>query len=207
MLLTRMDPDDSDPVRRLLKHSPDTAGGLMTSDPVVLTPATSVADALARVRDPDLTAALSSMVFVALPPTATPTGRYLGCVPLQRLLRVPPADLVAAPTPPPEIEVEVWLESIQMLRSLEPKRICMTHFGDNDPETQLARVEAWLKDAAEESSHDDRERFAEWLLPRFDAEDGDVAERLKQAMPPDQLWLGLERYWRKRRESESEDSA
>jgi Mg/Co/Ni transporter MgtE len=94
MLLTRMDPGDSAPVRRLLTHSPDTAGGLMTSDPVVLTPDTSVAEALARVRDPDLTAALSSMVFVARPPTATPTGRYLGCVPLQRLLREAPAELV-----------------------------------------------------------------------------------------------------------------
>ncbi|BBZ71350.1 magnesium transporter MgtE N-terminal domain-containing protein [Mycobacterium paraseoulense] len=94
MLLTRMDPDDSAPVRRLLAHSPDTAGGLMTSDPVVLTPDTSVAEALARVRDPDLTPALSSMVFVARPPTSTPTGRYLGCVQLQRLLREPPAELV-----------------------------------------------------------------------------------------------------------------
>lgn len=94
MLLTEMDPDDSDPVRRLLKHSPDTAGGLMTSNPVVLTPDTAVAEALARVRDPDLTPALSSMVFVARPPTATPTGHYLGCVQLQRLLREPPAELV-----------------------------------------------------------------------------------------------------------------
>lgn len=93
-LLTRMDPDDSNSVRRLLKHSPDTAGGLMTSNPVVLTPDTSVAEALARVRDPDLTPALSSMVFVARPPTATPTGHYLGCVQLQRLLREPPAELV-----------------------------------------------------------------------------------------------------------------
>jgi Mg/Co/Ni transporter MgtE len=94
MLLTRMDPDDSEPVRRLLKHSPDTAGGLMTSNPVVLTPDTSVAEALARVRDSDLTAALSSMVFVVRPPTATPTGRYLGCVQLQRLLREAPSELV-----------------------------------------------------------------------------------------------------------------
>ncbi|HET9877354.1 MAG TPA: CBS domain-containing protein [Mycobacterium sp.] len=93
-LLARMDPDESDPVRRLLKHSPDTAGGLMTSNPVVLTPDTSVAEALARVRDPDLTPALSSLVFVARSPTATPTGRYLGCVPLQRLLRVAPGELV-----------------------------------------------------------------------------------------------------------------
>lgn len=94
MLLTRMHPGESEPVRRLLTHSPDTAGGLMTSDPVVLTPDTSVAEALARIRDPDLTAALASMVFVARPPTATPTGHYLGCIPLQRLLREAPAELV-----------------------------------------------------------------------------------------------------------------
>jgi glyoxylase-like metal-dependent hydrolase (beta-lactamase superfamily II) len=118
---------------------------------------------------------------------------------------VPPSDLAAAPTPPPEIEVEVWLESLQMLRSLEPKRICMTHFGwKDDVEGQIARVEAWLKDAAEESSHDDPERFAEWLHARFDAEGEEIAERLRQAMPPDQLWQGLERYWRKRREATTE---
>jgi Mg/Co/Ni transporter MgtE len=93
--LRRMDPEDSEDVRRLLSHSPDTAGGLMTSEPVVLAPDTTVAEALARVRDPDLTPALASLVFVARPPTATPTGRYLGCVHLQRLLREPPAALVS----------------------------------------------------------------------------------------------------------------
>ncbi|MCX2714855.1 magnesium transporter MgtE N-terminal domain-containing protein [Mycolicibacterium sp. J2] len=95
ILLARMDPEDSEPVRRLLQHSPDTAGGLMTSDPVVLAPDTTVAEALARIRDPDLTPALASLAFVVRPPTATPTGRYLGCVHLQRLLREPPASLVS----------------------------------------------------------------------------------------------------------------
>ncbi|KMO67209.1 Mg/Co/Ni transporter MgtE [Mycobacterium sp. BK558] len=94
-LLRRMDPEDSEDVRRLLSHSPNTAGGLMTSEPVVLAPDTTVAEALARVRDPDLTPALASLVFVVRPPTATPTGRYLGCVHLQRLLREPPAELVS----------------------------------------------------------------------------------------------------------------
>jgi Mg/Co/Ni transporter MgtE len=94
-LLRRMDPEESEPVRRLLSHSPDTAGGLMTSEPVVVAPDTTVAEALARVRDPDLTPALASMAFVVRPPTATPTGRYLGCVHLQRLLREPPAALVS----------------------------------------------------------------------------------------------------------------
>jgi Mg/Co/Ni transporter MgtE len=97
-LLTRMDPEDSAPVRRLLRHSPDTAGGLMTSDPVVLTADTTVAEALALVRDPDLTTALSSMVYVTRPPTATPSGRYLGCVHLQRLLREPPSELLGGIT-------------------------------------------------------------------------------------------------------------
>ncbi|MCE9515326.1 MAG: CBS domain-containing protein [Mycobacterium sp.] len=95
VLLGRMDPEDSEPVRRLLSHSPDTAGGLMTSDPVVLGPDTTVAEALARVRDPDLTPALASLVFVVRPPTATPTGRYLGCVHTQALLREPPGNLVS----------------------------------------------------------------------------------------------------------------
>ncbi|RVW02783.1 magnesium transporter MgtE N-terminal domain-containing protein [Rhodococcus xishaensis] len=93
-LLQRMDPEDSEPVRRLLEHSPDTAGGLMTPQPVALTPSTTVAEALARARNADLTPALASMLFVVRPPTATPTGRYLGCVHLQRLLREPPASLV-----------------------------------------------------------------------------------------------------------------
>ncbi len=94
-LLQLMDPQDSEPVRRLLEHSPDTAGGLMTPEPVVLTASTTVAEALARARNYDVTPpALSSMVFVVRPPTATPTGRYLGCVHLQKLLREPPASLV-----------------------------------------------------------------------------------------------------------------
>ncbi|MFG1784321.1 magnesium transporter MgtE N-terminal domain-containing protein [Rhodococcus oryzae] len=93
-LLQLMDPEDSEPVRRLLEHSPDTAGGLMTPEPVILTPSTTVAEALARVRNPDLTPALASLVFVVRPPISTPTGRYLGCVHLQQLLREPPATLV-----------------------------------------------------------------------------------------------------------------
>lgn len=95
VLLGLMDPEESAPVRRLMSFSPDTVGALMTPEPLILTPQTTVAEALALARDPDLPTSLSSMVFVVRPPTATPTGRYLGCVHLQRLLREPPATLVA----------------------------------------------------------------------------------------------------------------
>jgi Mg/Co/Ni transporter MgtE len=94
-LLALMEPEESAPVERLLQYSFDTAGGLMTPEPVILSPDATIAEALARVRNADLTVALSTMVFVCRPPTATPTGRYLGCVHIQRLLREPPFDLVA----------------------------------------------------------------------------------------------------------------
>ncbi len=94
-LLALMEPEESAPVRRLLQYSAESAGGLMTPEPVVLTPDATIAEALARVRSPDLTPALASMVFVCRPPQATPTGRYLGCVHTQRLLREPPFELVA----------------------------------------------------------------------------------------------------------------
>lgn len=93
-LLARMDPEESEPVRRLLTHSPDTAGGLMTSEPIIVTASTTVAETLARVRDPDITPAAATLVFVVRPPTATPTGKYLGCAHLQALLREPPANIV-----------------------------------------------------------------------------------------------------------------
>lgn len=94
-LLELMEPEESEPVRRLLQYSADTAGGLMTTDPVVLTPDATIAEALARVRNEDLTPAMASLVFVCRPPQTTPTGPYLGCVHIQRLLRDPPFDLVA----------------------------------------------------------------------------------------------------------------
>nr|WP_225954620.1 CBS domain-containing protein [Kibdelosporangium phytohabitans] len=94
-LLELMEPEESEPVKRLLEYSAESAGGLMTPEPIVLAPDATIAEALARVRNPDLTPALASMVFVTRPPSATPTGRYLGCVHMQRLLREPPSDLVA----------------------------------------------------------------------------------------------------------------
>ncbi len=113
-LLERMEPTESAPVRRLLNYPADSAGGLMTPEPIVLRPDATVAEALARIRNPDLTPALASMVFSSRPPTATPTGRYLGCAHMQRLLREPPATLVAAvlDTDLPRLAPDATLEEV-----------------------------------------------------------------------------------------------
>jgi len=94
VLLDLMQPDEADPVRQLLKYKPGTAGSVMTSEPVILPPDATVAEALARIREPQLSPAVAAQVFVVRAPMATPTGRYLGIVHFQRLLREPPAELL-----------------------------------------------------------------------------------------------------------------
>jgi Mg/Co/Ni transporter MgtE len=94
-LLTLMEPEESAPVRRLLSYADNTAGGLMTTEPLIVPPDATVAETLAMIRNPDLNPALAAQVYVCRPPTETPTGRYLGTVHFQRLLREPPASLVS----------------------------------------------------------------------------------------------------------------
>ncbi|MGI8867855.1 MAG: magnesium transporter MgtE N-terminal domain-containing protein [Mycobacteriales bacterium] len=94
-LLEAMEPDEAGPVRRLLTYADDVAGGLMTTEPVILPPDATIAEALARVRNPDLSPALASQVYVCRAPTETPTGRFLGAAHIQRLLREPPSTLVS----------------------------------------------------------------------------------------------------------------
>jgi Mg/Co/Ni transporter MgtE len=97
-LLELMEPGEAAPVRRLLTYEDDTAGGIMTSEPLILPPNATVAEALAHIRNPDLSPALAAQVYVVRPPFETPTGKLLGTVHFQRLLREPPGTLVAACT-------------------------------------------------------------------------------------------------------------
>ncbi|NYF17315.1 flagellar motility protein MotE (MotC chaperone)/sporulation protein YlmC with PRC-barrel domain [Microbacterium sp. AK009] len=89
-LLELMEPEEAEDVRELLKYLPDSAGGLMTSEPIVLSADATVAEALALIRRHELHPALAAAVFVTLPPYETPTGRLLGTVHFQRMLRYPP---------------------------------------------------------------------------------------------------------------------
>ena len=94
-LLERMEPDEADDIRRLLVYGDYTAGGMMTTEPVILPADATVAEALARVRSPELAPSLAAQVYVTRAPTDTPTGRYLGTCHFQRMLREPPAALVS----------------------------------------------------------------------------------------------------------------
>lgn len=94
-LLTMMEPDEAEDVRRLLTYEERTAGGLMTSEPVILPADATVADALAHVRNAELSPALAAMIYVCRPPLETPTGRFIGIGHIQRLLREPPSALVS----------------------------------------------------------------------------------------------------------------
>ena len=95
-LLDLIEPDDAEDLRRLLSYDDFSAGGMMTTEPIVMPPDATVADALAHIRNPDLSPALASQVYVARNPTETPTGRYLGTCHFQQLLREPPGTLVSA---------------------------------------------------------------------------------------------------------------
>jgi flagellar motility protein MotE (MotC chaperone)/sporulation protein YlmC with PRC-barrel domain len=93
--LGAMEPDEAKDLRRLLTYDDFSAGGMMTTEPVVLSTDATVAEALARVRQVQLSPALASQVYVTRSPHDTPTGRYLGVAHVQRLLREPPSSLVS----------------------------------------------------------------------------------------------------------------
>jgi glyoxylase-like metal-dependent hydrolase (beta-lactamase superfamily II) len=115
--------------------------------------------------------------------------------------------LVLTPTPPPEVDVEAWNASLSRLAEWRPTSLAITHFGAID------RVYEHLATV--------RDRLAAWATlareldgPAFEAHvreeiagAGDAAAAYEQACPPDQQWLGLDRYWRKRAEAPAPASA
>ena len=94
-LLAAMPSERAADLRRLMSYDATTAGGLMTSKPLIVTPEVPVAEVLARIRQPAKGVTEAAQVYVCEPPAVTPTGRYLGTVGFQRLLREPPSFPVA----------------------------------------------------------------------------------------------------------------
>jgi flagellar motility protein MotE (MotC chaperone) len=95
-LITLMEPEDAEDVLRLMTYEDYSAGGMMTTEPIIMSADDTVADALALVRQSEMSPALASQVFVTRQPLETPTGRFIGTAHYQRLLREPPATLLGS---------------------------------------------------------------------------------------------------------------
>jgi glyoxylase-like metal-dependent hydrolase (beta-lactamase superfamily II) len=122
---------------------------------------------------------------------------------------IPGTNLVVPPTPPPDIDVETWLDSIGTVEAWQPTRLAVTHFGGIDsPAEHLATVRERLAEEAQlarELSEDEYERHHRDLVAE-QADSEETAAELIQCVPPQYQWRGLDRYWRKRDEREADSS-
>ncbi len=114
---------------------------------------------------------------------------------------IPGTDLIVPPTPPPDIDIETWLDSIGIVEAWRPERLGLTHWGPiEDPEPHLAAVRERLLEESEsareldETAYEERHR----QLVADHVRDPDTAAVLLQAVPPEYQWRGLDRYWSKR---------
>jgi glyoxylase-like metal-dependent hydrolase (beta-lactamase superfamily II) len=116
-------------------------------------------------------------------------------------VRIAPDEYVAPPTPPPEVDLEAWSGSIDTLEEWDPEAICLTHFGrfEGGVSAHLARLRGQLEAWTERARGSDRDAFVAAQAEEFRREASpEGAAALMQAAPPEQNWVGLERYWRKR---------
>jgi glyoxylase-like metal-dependent hydrolase (beta-lactamase superfamily II) len=126
-------------------------------------------------------------------------------------VRIPPSDFVRAPTPPPDIDVDVWNRSIDLVAARRPARLALTHFGMvEDPARHLAQMKVRLELQAGLAHemlelHGDTPEAAMGFVEqinRWTSEGaGMTADVFEVGAPVEQLWLGLRRYWQKRAES------
>ena len=118
-------------------------------------------------------------------------------------VRIASSSLTIPPSPPPDIDVERWHASIDLIRAWKPQRLVQTHFGwSDDPEAQLDELSARLDDFAARAREQDLDTFIAAVRAEIEEHaDPELLEAYEQAAPPDQLYAGLERYWRKRAEA------
>jgi glyoxylase-like metal-dependent hydrolase (beta-lactamase superfamily II) len=115
-------------------------------------------------------------------------------------VRIPPSNWVLPPTPPPDIDLDLWEESIDRILDWEPDSLGLTHFGDvDDPEAHFDTVRARLREQGELARELSAEEFEARIRERAaEAADAETMGALLQAVPPEQQWAGLDRYWRTR---------
>jgi glyoxylase-like metal-dependent hydrolase (beta-lactamase superfamily II) len=118
-------------------------------------------------------------------------------------VRIAGTPLTIPPSPPPDIDVEKWHASIELIRGWQPRRLVMTHFGvGEDVDAQLGELSKRLDDWAGRAREQELDEFVAGVrgeIARY--VDADTAAAYEQAAPPEQLYAGLERYWRKRAEA------
>jgi glyoxylase-like metal-dependent hydrolase (beta-lactamase superfamily II) len=123
-------------------------------------------------------------------------------------VRIPPSSLTLPPTPPPDIDVEAWHDSIERVARWQPKRLAMTHFGSSeDVDAQLEALGRRLDEWVVQIPRLDQDEFIDSI--RREIERGPEPELLPmyiQAAPPDQLYAGMSRYLRKRAEALDESA-
>ena len=95
-LLGLMEPEEAEDVRRLMAYDEYTAGGLMTTEPIILPPESTVATFLAQSRKAEVPPALAAVGFVCRPPLESPTGKFVGMIHFQRALRERPQRMVGS---------------------------------------------------------------------------------------------------------------
>lgn len=122
-------------------------------------------------------------------------GAYVGDV---LGVRIAPGTVTIMPTPPPEIDVEAWRSSIDALAERQPERVRLTHFGE--PPDAAEQIEAARTSLGRMAAlaREGRGPFLARIEGEIDDQPADAADRMRRAMPPEQVWQGLERYWRKR---------
>src|SRR5215211_556658 len=112
-------------------------------------------------------------------------------------VRIPPYDHTIAPTPPPDIDVEAWLDSLHTVASWNPQSLCLTHFGRvTDVADHLHRVRCALAEQADSARLDGEEGFIARIESAMsEATDAATVEAFEQAVPLDQVYQGLALYW------------
>ena len=114
-------------------------------------------------------------------------------------VRIPPADTVIAPTPPPDIDVEAWERSLDLVADWRPAALALTHFGQVDEvEPHLRAVRERLHEQLRLVSAHGQEAFEAGLRDRIATAAPDLQGEYALAVPAEHVYLGLRRYLDKR---------